>query len=99
MTVSRFPTRSWALASVLIAALLASCGGAPTLRVRSDPDGARIYVNGVEKGQTEDVVTLPFDEGPRVWVQVVHPRGRVVGLKVYTVEELPESGEDFFSLN
>ena len=70
-------------------ALLAACGGAPRVRITSQPETARIYVNGV---------ALPFNECARVYVQVVHPAGRMVGEQIYTKENLPEDGQKSFEL-
>ncbi len=79
-------------------ALLAACGGAPRVRITSQPETARIYVNGVLVGNTPADVALPFNECARVYVQVVHPAGRMVGEQIYTKENLPEDGQKSFEL-
>jgi hypothetical protein len=84
-----------ALASLVF---LAACGSAPRIHVSSQPETARIYVNGVLVGNTPTDVALPFSEGPRVYLQVVHPAGKLVGTQVITEENLPSSGEVTFDL-
>lgn len=79
-------------------ALLASCGSTPRVHVSSQPETARIYVNGTLMGNTPTDVALPFNEGKRVYVQVVHPAGKQVGTQVFTTENLPSSGEVTFDL-
>jgi hypothetical protein len=80
------------------ALLLASCGSKPVVHVSSQPETARIYVNGQLMGNTPTDVALPFDEGDRVYVQVVHPAGKQVGTQVFTHDNVPRSGEVTFDL-
>lgn len=86
----------WALCAPLVC--LAACGGAPRVHVTSQPETARIYVNGTLAGSTPADVVLPFGEGEKVYLQVVHPKGKVVGTQIYTEESLPASGEVPFDL-
>lgn len=85
-------------AVILPLALLASCGGRPVVHVSSQPETARIYVNGQLMGNTPTDVALPFDEGDRVYMHVVHPAGKQVGTKMFTHDTVPSSGEITFDL-
>ncbi len=86
----------WALCAPLVC--LTACSGAPRIHVTSQPETARVYVNGVLAGNTPADVVLPFGEGEKVYVQVVHPAGRYVGTQILTEESLPTTGELPFDL-
>ena len=79
-------------------AALTSCGSTPRVRVTSQPETARVYVNGTLAGNTPTDVTLPFSEGPRVYLQVVHPDARRLGEQILTADNLPSTGEISFDL-
>jgi hypothetical protein len=99
MDVMKHPMRRRArLAALVPLALLAGCGSAPRVHVSSQPETARIYVNGILVGNTPTDVALPFSEGDRVYLQVVHPAGKLVGTQVLTEQSLPSSGELTFDL-
>ena len=84
--------------ALALLAPLAACGSAPLVHVSSQPETARIYVNGVLVGTTPYDVALPFSESERVYLQVVHPAGKLVGTQVITEQNLPSNGEVTFDL-
>jgi hypothetical protein len=76
------------LAWLLLFVPLLACGTTYELEVTSTPPTAKVYVNGIYQTNTPGKVTLPFDEGARVWVQIAYP-GRVPGEVIYTVDTYP----------
>ena len=86
------------ITALALLSALTACGGAPRLHVTSQPETARVYVNGVFAGNTPADVTLPFGEGERVLLQVVPPAGKLVGTQPLTQETLPATGEVTFDL-
>ena len=61
------------------------------VKITSDPAGAIVYVNGLEKGPTPTTVSLDFGDDPerRMRVQLRCKGFRPVG-DVYRITELPE---------
>lgn len=87
-----------ALTALAVLSTFTACGSVPRLHVTSQPETARIYVNGTLVGNTPADINLPFGEGERVFLQVVHPAGQLVGTQIFTQNNLPATGEVTFDL-
>jgi hypothetical protein len=75
--------------------VLGACGSnAREVKITSTPQGATIYVNGVERGQTPaPKVKIDFpDPESRVFVQA-RLKGQVRGIAVWTIDEVPAEKE------
>ena len=62
------------IAALGLMAVLGACSANSTLLIKSIPESAKIFVNGREVGTTPKRVVLPFDDAPRVFINIVHPQ-------------------------
>jgi hypothetical protein len=70
------------LVCVVSLTVLAGCSSKRTFTVYSWPEGAKVFLDGEEKGQTEERVTIDFSERPygriRVEMRGYQPAGMLV---------------------
>ena len=68
---------------------LTACSSTRTLELRTDPPGAKIYLNGLDSGTSPRLITFDFGTYRYNVVQLVSP-GYKVNWNVYALENLPE---------